>query len=198
MPGTWRHGTDEVLTQMATESTIRSKHVHHVAYATRDPEATYDFYARKLGMTLLRTENHRQGDGYFRHFFFDMGQGECLAFFVVSDVGEEPEYRTEISLGNGLPVWVNHLAFALDTLEELELMKKRLRNLGIEQMHEIDHGWATSLYLMDPNGIMVEFCVTTDAEGFGQTEEEALRLLRQPAEEIGEQTRKETSVARKV
>lgn len=183
---------------MVTESTVRSKRVHHVAYATRDPEATYEFYSGKLGMPLLRTENHRQGDGYFRHFFFDMGQGECLAFFAVSDVGEEPGFRTEISLGNGLPVWVNHLAFALDTMDELELMKKRLQNRGVERMQLIDHGWATSLYLMDPNGIMVEFCVTTDAAAFSQTEEEALRLLRQPSEEIPEETRKETSIARRV
>jgi hypothetical protein len=53
-------------------------------------------------------------------------------------------------------------------------MKKRLQNLGVERMHLIDHGWATSLYLLDPNGIMVEFCVTTDAASFAQTEEEAL------------------------
>ena len=51
---------------------------------------------------------------------------------------------------------------------------------------------------MDPNGIMVEFCVTTDAEHFVQTEEAALRLLRQPPEEIDEETRKETSVAQPV
>ena len=180
---------------MQNEETVRSKHVHHVAYATRDAEATYDFYANKLGMKLLRTENHRQGDGYFRHFFFDMGGGECLAFFVVSDVGEEPDFRTAISAGNGLPVWVNHLAFALDSIEELELMKKRLRNRGVDQMRVIDHGWATSLYLLDPNGIMVEFCVTTDAAHFSQTEDEALRLLRLPPEQIGEETRKETSIA---
>jgi catechol 2,3-dioxygenase-like lactoylglutathione lyase family enzyme len=183
---------------MSDEISIRSKHVHHVAYATRDPEATYEFYANKLGMKLLRTENHRQGDGYFRHFFFDMGGGECLAFFVVSNVGEEPGFRTAIAVGNGLPIWVNHLAFALDTLEELELMKKRLRNRGVEEMTQLDHGWATSLYLVDPNGIMVEFCVTTDAEHFLQTEQEALRLLRLPPDQISEDTRKETSAATRV
>ncbi len=180
------------------ETSVRSKRVHHVAYATRDPEATYEFYSRKLGMRLLRTENHRQGEGHFRHFFFDMGNGECLAFFSVSNVGEKEDYRTRISTGNGLPIWVNHIAFALDTLEELEAMKKRLQNHDVEQMHEIDHGWCNSLYTVDPNGIMVEFCVTTDAEGFTQTEEEALRLLRQPPEEIGEQTRKEPDIAKPV
>jgi hypothetical protein len=65
-------------------------------------------------------------------------------------------------------------------------------------MHEIDHGWCRSLYTVDPNGIMVEFCVTTDAEHFVQTEAEALRLLRQPHKEIGEETRKETRVAQPV
>lgn len=76
-------------------------------------------------------------------------------------------------------------------------MKKRLRNRGVEELRVIDHGWATSLYLVDPNGIMVEFCVTTDASAFAQTEEEALRLLRLPPEQIGEETRKETSVAQR-
>jgi catechol 2,3-dioxygenase-like lactoylglutathione lyase family enzyme len=183
---------------MTDENSVRSKSLHHVAYATRDPEATYEFYSKKLGMRLLRTENHLQGEGHFRHFFFDMGHGECLAFFSVSNVGEEADFRTPISTGNGLPIWVNHLAFALDDLEELEVMKKRLQSHGVEHMHEIDHGWCHSLYTVDPNGIMVEFCVTTDAEGFLQTEEEALRLLRLPAEQIGEKTRKETAVARPV
>ena len=52
--------------------------------------------------------------------------------------------------------------------------------------------------MMDPNGIMVEFCVTTDVEAFSQTEAEALRLLRLPADKIGEETRKETDVANPV
>ena len=183
---------------MVDESSVGSKRLHHVAYATRDPEATHQFYAKTLGMRLLRTENHRQGEGYFQHFFFDMGHGECLAFFHLGGVGEEADYRTAISTGNGLPVWVDHLAFALDDLEEFEAMKKRLKDRGVEGMREIDHGWCRSLYAMDPNGIMIEFCVTTNAEEFLQTEEEALRLLRQPPEEIGEETRKETTVARRV
>jgi len=183
---------------MADAETIRSKSLHHVAYATRDSEATYEFYAQKLGMPLIRTENHRQGDGFFRHFFFDMGGGECMAFFEVNGVGEKPEYSTKISLGNGLPVWVNHIAFRLDTLEELEAMTKRLQNGNVENLWEIDHGWARSLYTLDPNGIMVEFCVTTDPEHFSQSEEEALRLMRLPPDEIAEETRKDTNVAKPI
>lgn len=181
---------------MPTAGNLESKSLHHVAYTTRDVEATYEFYAKKLGMKLLRTENHRQGDGHFRHFFFGMGSGEAIAFFYVEDIGEAPDYKTDISTGLGLPPWANHIAFRLDTIEELEAMTKRMHERGIEFIMQIDHGWCTSIYTLDPNGIMVEFCVTTDAEGFEQTEEEALRLLRQPASEFAEEDRKEESVGK--
>ena len=172
-------------------STLESKSVHHVAYTTRDVEATYEFYTKKMGMPLLRTENHRQGEGYFRHFFFGMGNGEAIAFFYLENVGEDPEYKTDISTGMGLPPWANHIAFKLDTLEELETMTAQMHENGIDQIMRIDHGWCTSIYTLDPNGIMVEFCVTTDGKEVLQTEEEALRLLRQPFAEIPESERKE-------
>ncbi len=168
-----------------------SKSLHHVAYTTRDVEATYEFYANKLGMRLLRTENHRHEGGYFRHFFFALGSGEAIAFFYLEGVGEDPEYKTEISTGLGLPPWANHIAFRLDTLDELTAMVDQLHERGVGDMMRVDHGWCTSIYLMDPNGIMVEFCVTTDAAAFEQDEAEALALLRQPASEIAEDTRKE-------
>ncbi len=169
--------------------------LHHVAFTTRDPEATYEFYSGKLGMPLLHTENHLQGEGYFRHFFFGLGNEEAIAFFELHDVGEEAEFRTEISTGLGLPPWANHIAFRLDELGELEAMTQRMRDAGIEQIMRIDHGWCTSIYTLDPNGILVEFCVTTDQEEFAQTEEEALRLLRMRPDEMRETSRKETSSA---
>jgi catechol 2,3-dioxygenase-like lactoylglutathione lyase family enzyme len=178
-----------------SEARIEPRGVHHVAYTTRDAEATYDFYTNKLGMPLLHTENHLQGEGFFRHFFFGMGNGESIAFFEVNGVGEEADYKTDISTSLGLPQWANHIAFKLNSLEELDAMIEQLHERGLDEMLKLDHGWCTSVYLNDPNGIMVEFCVTTDAKKFQQTEEEALRLMRLPAGEIGDETRKERSDA---
>jgi len=177
---------------------VQSKSVHHVAYTTRDAEATYEFYTKKLGMKLIHAENHRQGDGYFRHFFFGMGEGEAIAFFQLEGVGEQPDFKTDISDSLGLPTWSNHIAFRLDTLEELETMTKQLHERGVENVMRIDHGWCESIYTLDPNGIMVEFCVTTDPQAFEQTEEEALRQMRLPPSEIDDETRKETSVGKRV
>src|SRR5262245_61881363 len=60
--------------------------LHHVAFAARDVEATYDFYSRRLGMRLVHAENHLTDKGWFRHFFFDMGGGEALGFFAFENV----------------------------------------------------------------------------------------------------------------
>jgi len=171
--------------------------LHHVAFATRDVEATYDFYARRLGMKLVHTENHLAGKGWFRHFFFHMGGGEHIGFFAFEGVGERDGYRTDISTGVGLPVWVNHLAFNVDGVEALAAMRQRCVDNGVELLMEQDHGWCDSIYMVDPNGIMVEFTTTTDASKFDQSEEEALRLLRlEPGEFTPDERKDESSGVR--
>ena len=78
------------------------------------------------------------------------------------------------------------------------MKKPGFANHAVEPMHEIDHGWCRSLYAIDPNGHHGR--VLRDDRTLKsslQTEEEALRLLRQAPEEFAEETRKEPSVARR-
>ena len=133
---------------------------HHIAYACKDIVETTKFY-EDLGFPLSYTEvaPHPSG-GFLRHIFFDTGDGSCLAFFDVHGVGEQEGWRSDISTGNGLPVWVNHVAFAADT-ERQEDARARMDALGIKPLMEIDHGWCHSVYFVDPNGIMVELCRDT-------------------------------------
>ena len=171
-----------------------STRLHHIAFGTKDVEGTYDFYAKRLGMPLVHTENHKSGKGWFRHFFFDMGNDEYMGFFAVENVGEKQGYETAISTGLGLPIWVNHVAFNVNGLADLERIKQRCTDNGVKVEMEIDHGWCHSIYLVDPNGIMVEFTTTTKPEDFAMSESEALRLLRQPPEEFDESQRKDAPV----
>ena len=143
---------------------IRRTGFHHVAYACRDAEATRHFYEDLLGMPLVHTEVKAGEGGFFRHLFFDTGDGTCIAFFEVQGVGERDDYSTEVSTGNGLPVWVNHVAFAADE-ERARQAEERLAADDIVPLMEVDHGWCVSIYYLDPNGIMVEFC--RDTGGFG-------------------------------
>jgi hypothetical protein len=84
----------------------------------------------------------------------------------VWDLHDNPEVPTafdpSISRGLGLPSWTNHLAFAASGLDELTAVRERWRGHGYDVL-QIDHGWCTSIYLDDPNGIAVECCCTTRA-----------------------------------
>jgi catechol 2,3-dioxygenase-like lactoylglutathione lyase family enzyme len=154
---------------------------HHVAITTRDPEATHAFYTEAMGFELVRVEAAPAAEGgWARHLFYDTGNGECLA---VWDIHENPavptDFDTSISRGLGLPSWTNHLAFAVDNLEALATARERLRGHGHDVV-QIDHGWCTSIYVDDPNGIAVEFCCTTRA--FTDDDARAADDLRQAAQ----------------
>ena len=141
---------------------------HHLALATRDIKATHEFYTAAMGFELVKAVVGPAGDrGFAKHLFYDTGDGEMIAFW---DLHEDPavgDFDPSISRGLGLPAWTNHLAFGADTLDDLAARRRRWNDHG-HDVAEIDHGWCTSIYTMDPNGIMVEFCcttaVTTDAD----------------------------------
>jgi len=149
--------------------------LHHIALACKDPVETHRFYHDVLGLTLVHTESQAGPKGErVTHFFYDLGDGSLLAFFDVHGVGEPDDFDPAISTGLGLPIWVNHFALRRD-IAELPTIKERMRGFGMEPTMEADHGWCTSLYYTDPNGILIEFCA--DTPGVEADEAEAERLL---------------------
>ena len=47
--------------------------LHHVAYATRDVDATTHFYEDLMGFPLVHTEVQAMGESWLRHVFYDIG-----------------------------------------------------------------------------------------------------------------------------
>jgi catechol 2,3-dioxygenase-like lactoylglutathione lyase family enzyme len=152
---------------------------NHVAFATRDLEATHAFYTGVMGFTLQKVVAAPTDAGWAKHLFYNTGNDELIAFWDLHDTEIGDEYPTAISTGMGLPAWVNHLAFNAATLDDLEARKQVWREHGIT-VAEIDHGWCTSIYATDPNGILVEFCTLTQAFT-DEDREEAARLLADPS-----------------
>jgi catechol 2,3-dioxygenase-like lactoylglutathione lyase family enzyme len=149
---------------------------HHLAFATRDAKATHGFYTGAMGFELAKVEVAPAGErGWAKHLFYDTGGGEMIAFWDFHDAGLPAEWSPAISDGLGLPHWANHVAFAARDLADLEARRLRWLDHGCDVL-EIDHGWCTSIYTNDPNGIMVEFCTTTRALD-ARDREEAQRLL---------------------
>ena len=57
--------------------------INHVALVCSDMAKTVDFYSNILGMPLIKSLDLPDGAG--QHFFFDAGNGDCVAFFWFAD-----------------------------------------------------------------------------------------------------------------
>ena len=129
---------------------MKIQRIHHVAYRCKDAKETVEFYKNHLdmGFVLAIAENEvpstKEPDPYM-HVFMDAGQGNVLAFF---ELPNSPEMGRD---GN-TPEWVQHIAFELETLEELFAAKERLVKAGIDVLGPTNHGIFKSIYFFDPNG----------------------------------------------
>jgi catechol 2,3-dioxygenase-like lactoylglutathione lyase family enzyme len=151
--------------------------VNHVALVCKDMAETVDFYTRILEMKLVKTLDLPNGRG--QHFFFDCGNGDCVAFFWFPNAPEaapgiasmHPDYATRGS--QTAHASMNHLAFSIP-LEKFDLYVERLKSKGLSvkvlNHEETDrHGssevndktWIRSVYFRDPNGIHLEFAALT-------------------------------------
>ena len=79
-----------------TEFDIRG--VNHLALVCKDMAATVAFYEGVLGMPLIKTIDLPGGGG--QHFFFDIGNGDSLAFFWFPDA---PPAQPGVSNPKSLP-----------------------------------------------------------------------------------------------
>ena len=128
--------------------------LHHYAYKARDAEETSHFYEDILGLPLyhiIQSDYVPSTGEYcpYTHFFFRLQDGSFIAFFDLGDdVKPEPSPNT--------PLWVNHIAFRVNTVQELEDTKARLQAHGVEVLGVTDHHIFKSIYFFDPNGIRLE------------------------------------------
>jgi catechol-2,3-dioxygenase len=59
------------------------------------------------------------------------------------------------------PIWTQHIAFEVGSVEELEATKARLEAAGIEVVGITDHTIFKSIYFFDPNGHRLELAANT-------------------------------------
>jgi catechol 2,3-dioxygenase-like lactoylglutathione lyase family enzyme len=157
------------LTAITTErDRIRSAHLrpagdrpastarglHHTALISSDVERTVRFYQDVLGFPLTELIENRDYPGS-SHFFFDIGNGNLLAFFDFPglDVGPYAEV-----LGG-----LHHVAISVEP-SRWEQLVKRLEEAGVE--HEVHSG--VSVYFRDPDGARIELIADPLGEMYGQ------------------------------
>jgi catechol 2,3-dioxygenase-like lactoylglutathione lyase family enzyme len=156
---------------------VLTRGIDHLAFVTDDLPATMDFYTRVLGMQLVHVrrvpfERDRGQPPYnnLRHYFFNMGNDELLAFF---------EYPKGLGRQNrDVPGGMQHIAFHVPQ-SRFDSMIEHVKSCGIDVIGPVPLGgrfW--SAYFYDPNGIRLEIATSRAPAELGvvpsvlQTEDE--------------------------
>lgn len=133
--------------------------IHHVAYRCKDAKETVEWYRKYLDMDFVlaiaedQVPSTKEPDPYM-HIFMDAGGGNVLAFFELptkSPMGRDPN----------TPAWTQHLAFEVDSMQQLHDTQARMQADGIEVIGPIEHTIFKSIYFHDPNGHRLELAFNT-------------------------------------
>jgi catechol 2,3-dioxygenase-like lactoylglutathione lyase family enzyme len=129
--------------------------VHHVALFCSDVERTVRFYQELLEFPLTEMFENRDYRGS-THFFFDVGNGNALAFFDFPGLDLGPYAEV---LGG-----LQHLAISVAP-EKWEYLRGKLDAAGIAY----DHVSGSSLYFRDPDGARLELISDPLGSMYGST-----------------------------
>jgi catechol 2,3-dioxygenase-like lactoylglutathione lyase family enzyme len=135
--------------------------INHLALVTNDMDATVRFYHGVMAARLVATI----GTPAFRHYFFQIGERETVAFFEYRDSPVEG-FAKPAGVPDPRAVQFDHLSFNLPDEEALLGLRERLKAAGCEVTDVVDHGFIRSVYFTDPSGIALEASWwTADATG---------------------------------
>ena len=149
----------------ADRSRIRAEHLrperpessarglHHVALLSSDVERTVRFYQDVLEFPLTEIFENRDYRGS-SHFFFDIGNGNLIAFFDLPGLDLGPYAEV---LGG-----LHHLAISVPP-DRWEHLKDNLDAAGVPYQKES----GTSIYFRDPDGARLELIADTLGEMYG-------------------------------
>jgi catechol 2,3-dioxygenase-like lactoylglutathione lyase family enzyme len=128
--------------------------LHHMALLSSDVERTIRFYQDLLEFPLTEIFENRDYKGS-NHFFFDIGNGNLLAFFDFPGLDLGP--YTEVLGG------LHHVAISVDRAT-WERLRGKLDAAGVDYQTES----GTSLYLRDPDGARLELLADSLGEMYGE------------------------------
>jgi catechol 2,3-dioxygenase-like lactoylglutathione lyase family enzyme len=127
--------------------------LHHVAVLARDVEETIRFYQGVLEFPLTEIVENRDYPGS-NHFFFDLGNGNLLAFFDFPGLDLGPYAEV---LGG-----LHHIAVSVAP-QTWDRLRRRLGEAGVEYVQES----GTSIYFRDPNGARLELIADPLGQMYG-------------------------------
>lgn len=139
----WERMRSEHLRPPAERPASAARGVHHIALLSRDVERTIAFYQGLLEFPLTELFENRDYTGS-THFFFDIGNGNALAFFDFPGLDLGPYAEV---LGG-----LHHIAISVSP-EKWEHLRAKI---DASDEAEIDFVHETSIYFTGPDGERLE------------------------------------------
>jgi catechol 2,3-dioxygenase-like lactoylglutathione lyase family enzyme len=142
------------LRPAAERPATNGRGIHHTALISSDVERTIEFYQDVLGFPLTELIENRDYPGS-SHFFFDVGNGNAVAFFDLPGLDLGPYAEV---LGG-----LHHLALSVEP-ERWAAIKDKLDERGVPYLLES----GTSIYLSAPDGARIELISDPLGEMYGE------------------------------
>ncbi len=151
----WAALRAQYLDESGSRPASSARGLHHLALLSSDVAATINFYQGLLEFPLTELFENRDYQGS-THFFFDIGNGNLLAFFDFPglDLGDYAEV-----LGG-----LHHIAISIAP-DRWEHLRGKLEGAGIATRHMS----GTSLYFSGPDGERLELISDPLLEMYGTT-----------------------------
>jgi catechol-2,3-dioxygenase len=126
--------------------------MNHAVLYVRDLEQTVTFYREVLD---FRVKFEIPGQAAFLQAPASQNDHDLGVFQIGADAGPSQAGRSTVGL--------YHIAWEVDTLDELERLAGRLRQAGA-LVGASDHGTTKALYAHDPDGLEFEVCWLVPAD----------------------------------
>ncbi|CAG7589060.1 VOC family protein [Rhodococcus opacus] len=143
----------EHLKPVASRPASSARGLHHAALISSDVERTVRFYHDLLEFPLTELIENRDYAGS-SHFFFDIGNGNLLAFFDFPGLDVGP-YREVLG---GL----HHIAISVEP-GRWDHLRTKLIDAGVELVEHSE----VSMYFRDPDGARLELIADPLGEMYG-------------------------------
>ncbi len=137
--------------------------VHHLAITTADMKGQLTFFCDVLGAEL-KALYWMHGVPGAQHGFVKLDDSSYVAFVSMPAIAEiEPEIGvTHAGSGAGVsaPGTMQHVAFNVDSLDDLLALRDRIRDRGVNVFGPLDHGMCHSIYFAGPENLTLEIATS--------------------------------------
>lgn len=140
--------------------------IHHLALCTSNMKEQIEFFSDVLGMELVALYWMHGAEGCW-HGFLKLNDSCSFAFVFTPDTPniERVEGVTHSRFNSGIsaPGTAQHIAFNVETMEDLLNLRDRIRSRGVNVIGPIEEGPNKSLYFAGPEELTMEVSVTEKA-----------------------------------